>query len=447
MKGSWQFEEGHEPVVAIGSAEGAQFELGVRPQILRLELPGDHAIHFDDAGRVVSVQKEGVTYRRTLDNRLLVSRILRVPQRVRQRLDPPQDPLRFLAEQHAHARRALQLLESGVREESCVLLRGRLADPARWAGEVLADASRFDREALQQDRDAVRRIYLPIPILPPDHYSSLVLQLTEGCAWNRCSFCNFYKRIEYRERSFEEFASHFDTVLQYLGASLNRYHRIFLGQANALLVDNRRLLPKLQAVTERIPLLDPSMSTRARGEFKATHPAWFEGFYSFIDGFHPHKSEREFAQLAEAGVRRVYLGLESGDKEVLKLLGKPPATEAAIELVRNLHGASIRVGVIVLVGAGGRLHRERHLASTLTTLERMELRAGDQLYLSKLVVHDEEPYAQRAEAQGLGALSDSQQDQQLEDFREGLRSRLSEKIPIAPYDINLTRTHLPSGRS
>lgn len=443
MNDTWQFEPGHEPVVAIGSSQSARFELGARPQVLRLELPGDHAIHFDDAGRVISVQKDGASYRRTLDSRLLVSRIVRLPQRVRQHLAPPADPLGFLAEQHAHAREALQLLKSEDSQGNCVALRGRLAHPVKWAREALAAASRFDLNALKEDREAVRRVYLPIPILPPDHYSSLVLQLTEGCAWNRCTFCNFYKRIQYRERSFEEFAAHFDEVLEYLGPSLSRYHRIFLGQANALMVDNRRLLPKLQAVTERIPLLDPSMGTATREEFRTDHRNWFEGFYSFIDGFHPRKSEREFAQLAEAGVRRVYLGLESGDDEVLRLLGKPPSSEAAIELVKNLHGASIRVGVIVLVGAGGKTHFTRHLASTLSTLERMELRAGDQLYLSKLVLHEEGPYALRAEAEGLGALSEAEQDQQLADFRRGMQSRLREKIPIAPYDINLTRTHLP----
>jgi len=447
MKGSWQFELGHEPVVAIGSSESAQYELGSRPQVLRLELPRDHAIHFDDAGRVISVQKDGVSYRRTLDSRLLVSKIMRLPHRVRQHLDPPPDALQFLAKQHAYARDALQILESEGYRPRCEVLRGRLADPARWAGEALTAASRFDLNVLKEDREALRRVYLPIPILPPDHYSSLVLQLTEGCAWNRCTFCNFYKQIRYRERSYQEFSAHFEEVLEYLGPSLSRYHRIFLGQANALMVDNRRLLPKLQAVTERIPLLDPSMGTATRAEFKASHKNWFEGFYSFIDGFHPRKSEREFVQLAEAGVRRVYLGLESGNDEILKLLGKPPTSEAAIELVKCLHGASIRVGIIVLVGAGGRIHFKRHLTSTLSTLERMALRAGDQLYLSKLVLHDEEPYASRAEAEGLGALSESEQDQQLADFREGIQSRLKEKVPIAPYDIHLTRTQLPLGPS
>jgi hypothetical protein len=216
-----------------------------------------------------------------------------------------------------------------------------------------------------------------------------------------------------------------------------------LGQANALLVDNRRLLPMLQAVTERMPLLDPSMSARAREEFKARHENWFEGFYSFVDGFHPPKSGREFAQLAEAGVRRVYLGLESGDDEVLRILGKPPASRSAIELVSCLHEASIRVGVIVLVGAGGKMHFERHLNSTLIALEKMDLRRGDQVYLSKLVIHGDEPYAKRAAAEGLLALTESEQARQFEAFGQGARLRLAEPVPIAPYDIMLTRARLP----
>jgi hypothetical protein len=443
MKGTWQFEAGHEPVVAIGTSQGARFALGVRPHLLRLELPNDHAIHFDDAGRVILVQKDGVSYRRTLDSRILVSKVVRQPRRARRRLDPPADPLQFLADQHAHARAALRLLEDSGERGECELLSGRLANPSKWAKETLAAAARFDSRALKYDREETHRIYLPIPILPPDHYSSLVLQLTEGCSWNRCGFCSFYKDTPYRERDYDEFVAHLDAVLSYLRKSLSRYHRVFLGQANALLVDNRRLLPMLQAVTERMPLLDPSMSARAREEFKARHENWFEGFYSFVDGFHPPKSGREFAQLAEAGVRRVYLGLESGDDEVLRILGKPPASRSAIELVSCLHEASIRVGVIVLVGAGGKMHFERHLNSTLIALEKMDLRRGDQVYLSKLVIHGDEPYAKRAAAEGLLALTESEQARQFEAFGQGARLRLAEPVPIAPYDIMLTRARLP----
>jgi radical SAM superfamily enzyme YgiQ (UPF0313 family) len=311
-------------------------------------------------------------------------------------------------------------------------LKQRLEAPASW-----------DRESLERDAEGLRRLYRPIPILPPDHYASLVLQLTEGCAWNRCGFCDFYSGVPYRERELEEFLRHVDGVLRHLGGSLSRLRRVFLGQANALLVDNDRLLPMLDGIAERIPVLSPHLGREGRRRFKAEHGFWVDGFYSFIDGFHRQKSAAEYQALAEVGVRRVYLGMESGSPEVLRLLDKPPAVEAAEELVHALRGAGIQVGVILLVGAGGTAYALRHLEETLASLRRMELGRGDQVYLSRLVVHEGGAYEARALRDGLQALDRSAQDAQIEAFRRGIRREAKGPVAVAPYEITLSRSVVP----
>jgi hypothetical protein len=430
------FEKGYRPAVSIRRGRRFLLTLGERPGVLRVELGGDHAIHFDAVGRIISVHKRGVIYRRTLDHRILARK--RVDAAHRLRLDPLSDPLGFLAEQSAHARSVLKQLDDPALRVEWLEGGARLGSPRDWAREALRRAARFDRAALEVDHSALRSIYQPIPILPPDHYGSLILQLTEGCGWNRCGFCNFYRGIRYREKGTEEFDHHLEQVLSHLGGSLQRLHRVFLGQANALLIENSRLVPMLQRVSDRIPMLDAVMSPSARQRFKDEHPRWIEGFYSFIDGFHKSKSDRDYEELAGAGLRRVYLGLESGSDQVLRLLGKPATTDAAIDLVHSLHRASIRVGVIVLVGAGGKELADQHAEATLSALRRMELRRGDQLYLSKLVVHEGEAYQQRALREGIVPLSEPEQAQQMRLLRERWRSLPREPVPVAPYDITLT---------
>ena len=450
---SWTFEPGHSPVVALSKDGEPAAAVGVRPQIARLELRGDHAIHFDGAGRIITVQKDGVIYRRTLDSRLLVTKVVRGggrrprPREERQkgwiRLPAPTDPLAFLAEEHAHAREVLKWAAAG---ERCEVLEGEVDDPASWLRRQLERAATFDEAALRADAEALLRLYLPIPILPPDQYGSLVLQLSEGCAWNRCRFCDFYRNIPYRERSTEEVIAHADAVMAHLGGTLSRMHRVFLGQANALLVDNEKLLPSLRAIAGRLALLPRGLRGAEKERFQEEHELWIDGFYSFIDAFHRRKSPSEYEDLARVGVRRVYLGLESGSPQVLELLGKPPVVDEAVELVHHLRRAGISTGVIVLVGAGGRRVAPKHQEETLEVLKRMELVQGDQLYLSRLVIHEGGEYDQRAREEGLEPLSPIEQDHQIAALREGVRAGSHARFPVASYDITLSRSIAPLGK-
>ena len=442
----WEFEAGHDPVLMVSGENGSRWAVGERPGVLRLEADRDLAQHFDPAGRIINIQEDGASYRRTLDHRLLVSRILRERGRRQgwERLEAPEDSLGFLAAAHAHAAALREMVDRGARIE---VLSGQVDDPRAWLRQRLEGPASWKRESLERDAAELQRLYRPIPILPPDHYSSLVLQLTEGCAWNRCGFCNFYSGVSYRERELEEFLHHVDGVLRHLGGTLARLHRVFLGQANALLVDNDRLLPMLDGIAERIPLLSPYMGREERRRFKEEQLFWVDGFYSFIDGFHRQKSAAEYRALAEAGVRRVYLGLESGSPEVLRLLEKPPAVDAAVELVHALHAADIQVGVILLVGAGGLPYAQRHQDETLEVLQRMELNRGDQVYLSRLVVHEGGPYEERARRDGLQALDRAAQDAQIAALRASIRRDAKGPIAVAPYEINLSRSLVPMQES
>ncbi len=440
----WEFEAGYSPVVLVSGEGGLRGAIGQRPGALRIELPGDHSIHLDPAGRIIHVHLEGVTCRRTLDSRLLVSR--RVHGRVEGWIRPPapDDPLPFLAARHEEIRALRAAAESS--RSTCRVLRGKVDDPRAWVLRGLEAAAAFDRDTLRDDARALQELYLPIPILPPDQYGSLVVQVSEGCSWNRCRFCTFYREIPYRERSVREVTAHLDAVIAHLGGTLSRLHRVFLGQANALLVDRSVLLPVLHAITERLPLVPLELPGPDKERFRREHPRWIDGLYSFIDAFHRPKSDEEYRELSRAGVRRVYLGLESGSPGVLEILGKPPVVDEAVRLVRQLRRAGISTGVIVLVGAGGRRHALDHVERTLDVLRRMELGKGDQLYLSRLVIQEGGDYDRRARAEGLTPLDRAEQDEQIEAFRQGLGGGHRLPFPVASYDISLSRSVHPRGR-
>jgi radical SAM superfamily enzyme YgiQ (UPF0313 family) len=71
---------------------------------------------------------------------------------------------------------------------------------------------------------------------------TLVLQLTLGCHWNRCTFCDFYKAVHFHIKSMEEFEQHIHAVKRFVGNAIHLRRSIFLGDANALILPQSRLM-------------------------------------------------------------------------------------------------------------------------------------------------------------------------------------------------------------
>jgi radical SAM superfamily enzyme YgiQ (UPF0313 family) len=224
---------------------------------------------------------------------------------------------------------------------------------------------------------------------------AVVLQAAEGCSFNTCTFCDFYRNRPFHIKSPNELRQHIAKVKALLGDGLSLRRSIFLADANALVVPMNRLLPLLDVMQAEIDV-------EARG-----------GLYAFLDGFSGEKkSAADYAELKRRGLRRVYVGLESGSDSLLRFLKKPGTATQAIHAVQSMKAAGLAVGVIVLLGAGGHEYASDHVTATAHALNTMELDRGDIVYLSELVVSDAMPYAKQALDAGLTPLSTSQCVQQ-----------------------------------
>jgi hypothetical protein len=121
-------------------------------------------------------------------------------------------------------------------------------------------------------------------------------------------------------------------------------------------------------------------------------PGRMAGFTSFVDTWTGSlKSGVELREYSGLGLRRVYVGLETGDPDLHSRLGKPADPETAVELVHSLRGAGIDVGVIVLVGVGGEPFFAAHAKRTAQVLTRMELGPTDLVYFSDYLDGDLTP--------------------------------------------------------
>jgi radical SAM superfamily enzyme YgiQ (UPF0313 family) len=205
----------------------------------------------------------------------------------------------------------------------------------------------------------------PVGILPPDQYLSLVVRVTEGCSWNACGFCTLYRDVPFRFKQQDELVAHIAALRAFFGESIALRRSVFLGDANALCLDDERLLPLLREVAAAFPAAP---------------------LFSFVDAWTGRRrAPAAWRELRGLGLRRVYVGLETGDPDLHSWLGKPGAPDAPLDLVASLHGAGIAVGVIVLMGAGGERFAAGHVSRTAELLSALRLRGDDLLYFSEYV--------------------------------------------------------------
>ena len=80
---------------------------------------------------------------------------------------------------------------------------------------------------------------------PPSEAYSLIIQVTIGCAHNRCTFCNMYREKKFRIRSKEEIMRDLDECRAYYGPNVRR---IFFADGDALVVKTEILLELLAYV-------------------------------------------------------------------------------------------------------------------------------------------------------------------------------------------------------
>ncbi len=183
---------------------------------------------------------------------------------------------------------------------------------------------------------------------PPSEANSLILQVTVGCSYNRCTFCHSFQGKSFRIKSFEEIQEDIDEA-----ASYGRIPRVFLADGDALILpqeDLKRILSYLKlkiAGLERVGI-----------------------YANAVDVL--KKDTEELRELKELGLGIIYLGLESGNPEVLKRIRKNATVKQMIRAAKQVKAAGILLSVTVLLGIGGVELSHAHAEDTGKVLSEMD---------------------------------------------------------------------------
>ncbi|MBQ3379999.1 MAG: B12-binding domain-containing radical SAM protein [Clostridia bacterium] len=173
---------------------------------------------------------------------------------------------------------------------------------------------------------------------PPSEAYSLIIQHTIGCARNDCTFCSMYKDKKFRIRKpYEVIADLEDVRRRYRGP----VDKIFLADGDALIAKTEDLLTVLGAIKRIYPECERVTSYGAPADIL-------------------QKSPEELAALNEAGLKMVYVGLESGDDVVLKNVKKGVTAAEIVEAGKKLRASGIKLSLTVISGLGGRARLKEH---------------------------------------------------------------------------------------
>lgn len=202
--------------------------------------------------------------------------------------------------------------------------------------------------------------YIEPVFRPPSEWKSLILQVTNGCSWNKCTFCDMYtsESKKFKPKKTEQIEQE---LLSIVNSNLP-VGRVFLADGDAMMLPFNRLKEILLLIKQYLPQV-----TRVSSYCLPRNLG--------------NKTVEQLSQLRELGLTLMYVGCESGDDEVLELIEKGESYQSSLVALTKIKQAGMKSSVMILNGLGGPEFSEQH---ALNSAKLMNEAQPD--FLSTLVV-------------------------------------------------------------
>ncbi len=202
--------------------------------------------------------------------------------------------------------------------------------------------------------------YIEPVFRPPSEAQSLILQVTNGCSWNRCSFCDMYTEPQkkFRPKGVDDIESELRLIAQ----SGLEYRRIFLADGDAMTLSYRRLHQILSLINRYLP------NTQRVSSYCLPRNLL-------------NKNVDELAELRNMGLSLMYVGCETGDERLLEKIQKGETFDSSLVALNKIRDSGMKSSVMILNGLGGKKYSEQH---AINSARLMNLAQPD--YLATLVV-------------------------------------------------------------
>ncbi len=189
-------------------------------------------------------------------------------------------------------------------------------------------------------------MHLEPPVFrPPSEAFSLIIQLTIGCRHNACTFCGMYRGKKFRVKDWEEVKKDIDIC----AAQLGDVSRVFLADGDALSAPT----PLIQKTSEYLYRTFPSLE----------RVSMYAGPLDIL-----RKSVDELRDIRKSGVKLLYLGVESGNEDILKAVCKGVTAGEMTAAGIKARQAGFELSVTIINGLGGKDMWTEHAVDTARVL-------------------------------------------------------------------------------
>ncbi len=197
---------------------------------------------------------------------------------------------------------------------------------------------------------------------PPSEANSMIFQVTLGCSFNKCSFCNMYRTKEYAERPWGEIKAEIDMAAKFYPDT----RRIFLADGDAINLSNDRMIQILKYLYSKFPAIERvSCYAMPMNLLK--------------------KKDDELKELKAAGLGMLYIGIETGNDIVLMKVIKGATYRTIVQACQKAKRNGYVLSCMVILGLGGKTYTRQHVVDTARILSET---APD--YVGALTLHLEE---------------------------------------------------------
>ncbi|WP_417333101.1 radical SAM protein [Halarcobacter sp.] len=183
---------------------------------------------------------------------------------------------------------------------------------------------------------------------PPAEANSIIIQVTLGCSYNKCSFCSMYEIKTFQTRNLDEIFKDIDSMSIY-----SDERRVFLADGDALACETSFLVEVLTYLKKSFPKLQRVSS--------------YASPYNLLQ-----KSQEELNLLREHGLSLVYYGIESGNHELLKYVNKPMNPDKMAEGLNKATKANMKISATLILGLGGKNLSKQHIEDSAKLINKCE---------------------------------------------------------------------------
>ena len=176
---------------------------------------------------------------------------------------------------------------------------------------------------------------------PPSEANSLIFQVTLGCSFNQCSFCDMYRSKEYSERTWDEVKGEIDMMAKIMPDT----QRVFLADGDAINLSTEYMLKILKYIREKFSSIERiSCYAMPMNLLK--------------------KTPEDLQELHDAGLNMLYLGIESGSDIVLRKVTKGATSKTIIKACNKAKDVGFKLSCMVILGLGGKKYSKENAIET-----------------------------------------------------------------------------------